>query len=454
MHLILFKINFLDMKKRVFLFSLIILSWMGCWAQVGINTDNSAPDPSAGLDVNFANKGLLPPRITLSATNSATPVASPATGLLVYNTAHAGTPPNNVFPGYYFWNGTRWIPVAVPQGTNVGDMLYWNGTQYIGIPAGANGQVLTINNGIPAWGGTQLPILNTAAVTAISATTATSGGNSIFEGGSPVTLRGVCWNTSSNPTTANYHTSDGSGNGAFVSNLTGLTPNTLYYVRAYATNTIGTSYAPEVSFTTMPSCGSITVNHLTSGGIAPVDKTVTYGTVTNIPGEPSKCWITSNLGADYEATSVSDGTEPPAGWYWQFNIKQGYKHDGAARTPNIAWITSISEDYSWQAAKDPCALELGLGWRIPLRVEWTNVDAAGGWTNWNGPWSSGIKLHAAGFLYYSSGLLEMRGLYGTYWSGTQSDATNGWYLGFESSASALAGNNKAYGLSIRCLRDL
>lgn len=75
-------------------------------------------------------------------------------------------------------------------------------------------------------------------------------------------------------------------------------------------------------------CGnSITVSHV-AGTVAPVSKTTTYGTVTNIPGETTKCWITSNLGADHQATSMGDATEASGGWYWQFNRKQGYKNDG------------------------------------------------------------------------------------------------------------------------------
>ena len=75
---------------------------------VGINATGSAPDASAGLDIDFNNKGLLIPRVALTASNSASPVTSPATSLLVYNTATAGTAPNNVYPGYYFWNGSAW----------------------------------------------------------------------------------------------------------------------------------------------------------------------------------------------------------------------------------------------------------------------------------------------------------------------------------------------------------
>jgi hypothetical protein len=92
-------------------------------------------------------------------------------------------------------------------------------------------------------------------------------------------------------------------------------------------------------------CGiSFTIIHTASGGIAPVDKTVTYGTVNNIPGEPAKCWITRNLGASQQATGPTDPTEASAGWYWQFNLKQGYKHDGTTRTPATTWIAGISEN--------------------------------------------------------------------------------------------------------------
>lgn len=75
---------------------------------VGINATGTAPAASAGLDISFTNKGVLVPRIALTAKNSASPVSSPATSLLVYNTATAGTSPNNVSPGYYYWNGSSW----------------------------------------------------------------------------------------------------------------------------------------------------------------------------------------------------------------------------------------------------------------------------------------------------------------------------------------------------------
>jgi len=238
------------MKKLSFFITMLMLFSSAMFAQVGINADNSAPNSSAGLDVSFTNKGLLPPRIALTAINSADPITNPAIGLLVYNTATTGTPPNNVIPGNYYWNGTRWIAVNPPQGVNAGDMLYWNGTQWVGVPAGSNGQVLTFNNGVPTWGGVQLPILNTTSVSNIGVNSANSGGNIASDGGSPVTVRGVCWSISPNPTTADSKTNDGSGAGSFTSNLTGLTTTTLYYVRAYAINSEGTIYGNQVSFTT------------------------------------------------------------------------------------------------------------------------------------------------------------------------------------------------------------
>ena len=79
--------------------------------KIGANPTNIAP--SAVLDIESANKGVLFPRVALTAANLAGPIVSPATGLTVYNTATAGTAPNNVSPGYYYWNGSRWVKLAV-----------------------------------------------------------------------------------------------------------------------------------------------------------------------------------------------------------------------------------------------------------------------------------------------------------------------------------------------------
>ena len=97
-----------------------------------------------------------------------------------------------------------------------------------------------------------LPTLTTTAVSDIDKNTATGGGNVTADGGATVTTRGICWSTSQNPTVSGSHTTDGTGTGSFTSAMTGLTANTTYYVRAYATNSAGTAYGEEVSFTTLP----------------------------------------------------------------------------------------------------------------------------------------------------------------------------------------------------------
>ncbi|MBK6966765.1 MAG: hypothetical protein IPH20_23415 [Bacteroidales bacterium] len=93
----------------ILLFLTVGLSTM---SQVAINTDGSDPDNSAMLDVKSIDKGLLIPRVALTGTMDVATIASPATSLLIYNTATAGTPPDNVTPGYYYWNGTAWATLA------------------------------------------------------------------------------------------------------------------------------------------------------------------------------------------------------------------------------------------------------------------------------------------------------------------------------------------------------
>jgi hypothetical protein len=93
------------------------------------------------------------------------------------------------------------------------------------------------------------PVVITITVSAITETTATSGGVVLYDGGSPVTARGVCWGTAQAPTIANFKTADGAGRGNFSSSLTGLSASTTYYARAYATNIGGTGYGGQVTFT-------------------------------------------------------------------------------------------------------------------------------------------------------------------------------------------------------------
>ena len=135
-----------------------------------------------------------------------------------------------------------------------------------------------------------IPTVTTTVVSNITDTTATSGGNVTSDGGAPVTARGVCWNTSSNPTTADNHTTDGSGTGTFVSYLTGLTPNTLYYVRAYATNSVGTAYGNELSFTTLQN-SSFYIGESYGGGIIfYIDGTGLHGLISATSDQGHVSW--------------------------------------------------------------------------------------------------------------------------------------------------------------------
>ena len=112
----------------------------------------------------------------------------------------------------------------------------------------------------------QVPALTTSAINNIAQTTASSGGNVTSDGGSGITARGVCWSTSAMPTTSNTKTTDGTGTGSFSSSITGLTANTTYYVRAYATNISGTAYGNELNFTTTNSI-TLAIGQTYEGGI-------------------------------------------------------------------------------------------------------------------------------------------------------------------------------------------
>ncbi|RYE36866.1 MAG: hypothetical protein EOP42_01765 [Sphingobacteriaceae bacterium] len=104
--------------KGFTLLTFVLISKIASAQNVGISSSNSfTPDASAALDVSFTNKGLLVPRVALTASNAAGPITSPATSLLVYNTATAGTSPNNVIPGYYYWSGSAWIMLSTSTQT-------------------------------------------------------------------------------------------------------------------------------------------------------------------------------------------------------------------------------------------------------------------------------------------------------------------------------------------------
>lgn len=107
-----------------------------------------------------------------------------------------------------------------------------------------------------------LPIISTAEISNITSSNATSGGTITDDGNSPITSRGVCWSINGNPTISDNKTSDGKGAGIFTSSIIDLSPGRLYYVRAYATNAVGTAYGNQLSFTTTTILPTITTNDI------------------------------------------------------------------------------------------------------------------------------------------------------------------------------------------------
>jgi hypothetical protein len=197
-----------------------------------------------------------------------------------------------------------------------------------------------------------------------------------------------------------------------------------------------------------PPSNDLILTH-TSGDIAPVTKTVVYRTVTTSLSGASRVWILQNLGADNQATSASDATEASAGWYWQFNRKQGYKHDGATLTPSWT-ITSISENSDWTSGEDPCTLLLGTGWRLPTSTEWDNADTAGGWASQSDMYNSCLRLHSAGYIVDTTGALASRGADAGFNSSTQNTTTTSWNM--DMWTQDIFSANKAVGVNVRCLK--
>jgi uncharacterized protein (TIGR02145 family) len=137
------------------------------------------------------------------------------------------------------------------SGTFTGNMTGLTaGTQYYARTYATNSKGASYNDADITFKTHSLPVVTTSAITNISTTSASSGGEVTDDGGVTVTARGVCWSTTTGPTVAlTTRTENGTGEGEFTSSITGLTPETTYYVRAYATNQYGTSYGAELSFT-------------------------------------------------------------------------------------------------------------------------------------------------------------------------------------------------------------
>ena len=212
-----------------------------------------------------------------------------------------------------------------PLGTTTGNMQYWNGTNWVNLAPGQNGQTLILTNGIPSWSGAAFPMLTTTSISSITSTSTNAGGNISSDGGALVSARGLVYATTSNPTLSNTVLTIGSGTGSFSGTLTGLTPNTTYYIRAYASNSAGTGYGNEISFQTLPvavptlittDASGITQTTVTSGGTVSNDgganvteRGIVYGTSANPTTSDTKVTSGSGTGSfNVNVTALTPNT--------------------------------------------------------------------------------------------------------------------------------------------------
>jgi uncharacterized protein (TIGR02145 family) len=170
------------------------------------------------------------------------------------------------------------------------------------------------------------PVLTTTNISDKTQTTASIGGTVTDDGGSEVTIRGVCWDTSPNPTTSSNRTNNGKGTGSFTSSLSGLTANTKYYVRAYATNSAGTSCGNEVTFTTNDINKATTVPTLTTTVVTSITQTsaVSGGTITD------------DGGGDITARGVCWSTSPDPYFH-----SEGITSDGSGTDPFVSYLSGL-----------------------------------------------------------------------------------------------------------------
>ena len=299
-----------------------------------------------------------------------------------------------------------------------------------------------------------LPVLTTIIYPGVSFNSAYSGGNVLSDGGAAITSRGVCWRTTPDPTVDDSKTQIVFGGASFISILSGLSANTIYYIRAYATNNTGTAYGSQYFIQTkkLPEYG-LTVKDFDNNEY----RTVIIGTQT---------WMAENL----RTTTLNDGTPIPVvsnnnAWY---NLK----------SPGLCWYNENSLDYKntygalyngYAAVSDKLC---PTGWHIPTDVEWNSLATYLGGTDIGankimeiGPYwtyfntsadnSSGFSALPAGNRS-NDGIYTYIGTYSTWWSSTAFSLPS-WYQtwGIYCSSPAISRSQFQvnFGFSVRCLKN-
>jgi len=352
----------------------------------------------------------------------------------------------------------------------VGNTTYYvraYATNYVGTGYGNEVSFTTSPPTIPTVS-TNNPIMNTQ-------TTATCDGVVTSDGGATVTARGVCWSSSQNPTITDNYTTDGSGTGSFTSNISGLTPNTIYYVRAYATNSIGTAYGNELSFTSNDGLPCVNTPTLTD-----IDGN-TYNTVQI----GNQCWMRENL----RVTEYANGTPIPLLDSTTSIMAYRYYPDNDSTTVSLYgylynWLAVMGSSDS--SSSNPSGVQgiCPTGWHVPSDSEWTqlsdyvssrqqyicgsNITQIGkalaatiGWLPSSGTCDVGKTLstnNATGFSALPAGIYD--GMSGTnlntvFWSSSLYNDNNATTRALYFYLSDFYRNYEdvSYGVSVRCVRD-
>lgn len=301
-----------------------------------------------------------------------------------------------------------------------------------------------------------IPQLTTSAISGLKIGSAISGGDVSGDSGAEISVRGVCWNTSGSPTISDDHTSDGSGLGDFVSDLTELQKNVTIYVRAYATSSYGTGYGNEVDFIITVTAGS----DLTDSRDGKVYKTAQIG---------NQLWMAENLNVGIMVSDAVGQTDNGVIEKFSYDNDESYSdvYGGLYFWDEMMQYTTtsnqgvcpdgwhISTDEEWQELE----MFLGMADTTVIKTSWRGT-LEGGMLKEVGTahWISNTATNESGFTAipggrYKDGIFEELGYLARFWTSSGS-GTNAWYRGLVSNT--LIGRNniaKASGRSVRCVKD-